>query len=92
MWFGLGTMIGTGIMLFYPYNEYLLSHPPFLLKMGFVATLIVNGLFIGKLMHKAMEKSFAELLLKEKAPLFLSGAVSSLCWLGAIITAMMLNF
>ena len=90
-WYALCMLITTGILLFYPYNEYLLSHPPFLIKMGFVFTLIINGGFIGILMHTAIEKPFRTIRPKEKATLLLSGVLSTICWLGAIITATMLE-
>jgi hypothetical protein len=91
MWTGLITMIITGGLMFYPYREYLLSHPPFLLKAGFVVTLVVNAFFIGKLMHTATLRPFVNLNAKEKLPLFVSGGVSTLAWAGAIIMATMLN-
>ena len=91
MWLGISVMVTTGVLMFYPFREYLLYHPPFQFKMGFVITLIVNGLVIGKLMHVATERRFADLLPGEKMKLLLSGAISTLSWLGALTMATMLD-
>lgn len=92
-WFmsvALALFIGSGLLLFWPVRSYLLQSTPFFIKMGFVGTLIVNSFVIARLMPLATQKSFKELTLKEKTPLFLSGAVSTLCWVGAAITALFL--
>lgn len=91
MWIGLLLMIATGSLMFYPYREYLLAHPPFLTKAGLILTLVVNGFFIGKLLHVAAERPFSSLSVREKTPLFLSGAVSTSAWIGVIIAATMLD-
>jgi uncharacterized membrane protein len=89
-WAALCFMIVTGLTLFYPIREFLLSRPEFYIKMSFVFALIVNGLVIGHLQTVAIKKSFASLQAKEKIPLFISGAVSTISWLGAFITAFFL--
>lgn len=90
MWAGLILMIITGLILFYPMREYLLTRPQFYVKMAFVVTLICNGFVIGKLQHISTTRSFSSLTIKEKAPLFISGAVSTICWISAIVTAFFL--
>lgn len=82
-WLGLCGMILTGILLFWPLHEYLLTRPQFYVKMVFVAMLVINGFVIGSLQKVALTKSYAELTWKEKLPLMISGAVSTLGWLGA---------
>ncbi len=82
-WLGLVGMIVTGFILFWPLREYLLTRPQFYAKMAFVITLIINGFVIGHLQDVATKKWFKQLTLKEKLPLFISGAVSTLAWLGA---------
>ena len=89
-WIGLSLMVTTGLFLFYPLREFLLARPQFYLKMAFVITLVCNGFVIGKLQHIATEKPFASLSTKQKLPLFISGAVSTLSWLGAIACAFFL--
>jgi hypothetical protein len=89
-WIGLGLMILTGLFLFYPLREFLLTRPQFYVKMAFVITLICNGLVIGKLQHIAIEKPFASLSNSQKLPLFISGVVSTLSWLGAAAAAFFL--
>ena len=91
VWAGLCGMIVTGILLAYPYTDYLFNLTPFLIKVGFVAALVVNGLVIGKLMHIATRQPFRELGKRERIPLFVSAAVSTVSWVGAILMATMLN-
>lgn len=90
VWIGLIGMILTGLLMFWPMREYLLSRPQFYLKMAFVFTLLVNGFVIGRLQEVATKKRFKELTTKEKLPLFISGAVSSIAWIGAGVAALFL--
>lgn len=89
-WIGLILMIITGAFLFYPLREFLLTRPQFYIKMSFVLVLIINGLVIGKISHIATEKTFDSLSTKEKLPLIISGAVSTIAWLMAIASAFFL--
>jgi hypothetical protein len=86
-WIGLCGMILTGFLMFWPMREYLLTRPQFYTKMAFVLTLIVNGFVIGYLQKVALTKSYAELTRQEKLPLMISGAVSTVGWLGAAAMA-----
>jgi hypothetical protein len=89
-WIGLGLMIATGFALFWPLREFLLTRPEFYVKMAFVITLICNGFVIGKLQNTATTKTFASLSATEKLPLIISGAVSTISWVGAAIMAFFL--
>lgn len=80
---GLGLMIFTGFILFWPMREFLLSRPQFYVKMGFVTALLINGVVIGYLSKISTVRTFASLTLREKIPLFISGAISTLSWIGA---------
>lgn len=80
---GLIFMIITGIVLAWPMKEYLLTRPQFFVKMGFVVALIVNSFVIGVLQKIAISKAYSSLTPREKIPLFISGAVSTISWLGA---------
>lgn len=84
---GLVVMIISGITMALPLTEYLLTVPAFFIKMGFVLALVINSFFIGKLMHTAVNHSYKSLAFSEKLPLFISGAVSGISWLGAVIAA-----
>ena len=84
VWIGLILMIVTGFTMFWPMREFLLSRPQFYVKMLFVAGLLINSFAIGKLSLLPITRTFASLSTKEKVPLLISGAVSTLCWLGAI--------
>jgi hypothetical protein len=83
MWLGLALMIGTGLMLFWPAREYLIGNPVFLAKMAFVVVLIGNGFIIGNLMEIAKTRPYKSLTSREKIPIFLSGAVSTIAWISA---------
>jgi len=85
MWIGLLVTATLGASLAYPILSYLLVHPPFLLKMMFVGTLITNAFLIGAHYTIATERSFASLSSKERIPLFVSGALSTLGWVGAFV-------
>lgn len=80
---GLTLMIVTGVLLFSDAWGELIFNPAFYVKMGMVIALIVNSVFIGKLMHIATIKPFTLLSPKERHSILASGAVSIMCWLGA---------
>ncbi|MBP6888900.1 MAG: hypothetical protein KBC21_04365 [Candidatus Pacebacteria bacterium] len=90
-WLGLVLMITTGVILFLPEREALLSKPQFIVKMGFVVALVINGFFIGFLQNIATTKTFASLTFKEKMSLIISGTVSTLSWLGATVAGLLLD-
>lgn len=85
---GLLGMIVTGVTMFSRDSEYLLSLPNFLVKMFFVAALVINSFVIGSHIKVAAEKPFAALSGKEKMWLIGSGLVSGISW----VTAMLLGF
>lgn len=91
IWIGLLLMISSGLVMFSTYREYLLTVPAFYAKMVFVGALVVNGFIIGKHHLIAAERAFASLSREERLPLFASGAVSALGWLGACICAYLLG-
>jgi cation transport ATPase len=88
----LALLIATGIYLFWPMHTYLLRQPLFYIKMAFVVTLVINGFVIDRIMHVATYKSFRSLAQLEKLPLFVSGAVSVVCWVGAGTVALLLFY
>lgn len=87
VWAGLLLMILTGVFLFWPMRDFLLSRVQFYVKMGFVMTLILNSFAIGYLQKIAITSRFDSLTFKQKAPLFLSGAISTACWVFTAATA-----
>ncbi len=90
MWTGLILMMVTGFGLFWPARGFLLGSTVFLIKMFFVGLLAINSFFIGNLMDVALLRSYASLTTREKMPLFISGAVSGISWLGAFTAAFFL--
>lgn len=91
MWGGLIGMIATGVFLFWPLREFLLTQPVYYIKMFFVSVLAINAFFIGKFMNVATERQFSDLSKSERVPLFVSGAVSTVAWAGAIIGGLLLG-
>jgi hypothetical protein len=87
---GLAVVVLSGLWLFWPMRAYLLTQPLFWIKMGFVAALLINSLFIEAFMHRATRYAFRDLTFRQKLPLLLSGAVSTLSWLGAGVTALVM--
>lgn len=90
MWIGLGVMILSGMALAWFSRDELMHRPAFLVKMAFVLILCANGALIGRLMHIATVRSFASLSRNEKILVIASGALSTIGWLGATLTAFFL--
>ena len=84
---GLLTLITTGGIMFAGNPVTLLSSRAFLIKMAFIATLLVNAIFIGFFMKIATKSKFKDLSLKEKLPLFISGGISTMSWVGVLVSA-----
>lgn len=87
---GLALVILTGGLKALTALSYYLSNPLFMVKMGFVVVLIVNGFFIEKLSSLATTRPFAALSKKEQFPLFVSGAASVLGWGGALLLGLLI--
>lgn len=85
---GLLGMIGTGVIMILPTWKYYFSLPGFWIKMAFVGILITNSFIISSLKSLAFTTSFKELSRQQKMHLFLSGAISSIGWIGALVTAL----
>jgi len=83
VWVGLIGLIASGFLMFWPDRALLLLSPAFQLKAGFVGALVLNSLAIGILQRIALEKPARELTAYEAVPLIVSGAISTLSWLGA---------
>lgn len=85
----LGLLVAavSGVLLAWPVLDYLLATPAFIGKLIFVGALVINGVVIGRHLDLATERSFAELTTAERTPLFISGAVSTVSWIGAFILA-----
>lgn len=88
---GIALMITSGAIMFQSYQGYLLATPAFYVKMGFVAALIINSFVVGAHLHTATTRTFAELTWAERRPLLISGAVSTVSWIGAIVAATQLG-
>lgn len=88
---GLVVTILSGAIMASASLEYYLSNPVFLVKMAFVGVLVVNAFFIGALLPIASTRAFSSLSSREKVPLLLSGALSGMCWVGAIACGLSLS-
>ena len=91
VWCGLAGLIATGLLLFWPLQAYLLYLPAFYVKMSFVLALLINSFVIGKLMYIATRRTYASLSRSERQPLLISGVISTLSWVGAIVAALLLG-
>lgn len=92
MWAALLSLITTGILLFLPRASYLLHNPLFIIKLLFVAILVLNAILIGNLMHVAPTRSFSTLTLEEKLELYASGAISSFGWASTVAIGLYLFY
>lgn len=84
---GLGLMIATGLVMFWPMREYLLERVQFFVKMGFVTALVINSFVINHFSRIPITRTYESLSLKEKLSMIISGGISALCWLGAFVGA-----
>jgi cation transport ATPase len=84
---GIVLLIVTGVLITIPIWAVVLEKPLFYAKLAFVATLVLNGVFIGSLMKKATMTPFTNLSKDEKKFLLLSGAVSALGWISTTLIA-----
>lgn len=90
IWVGLGVTMFAGFMMFTSYPDYLLSLWAFRFKLLFVAVLVINAFFIDKHLGIASEMPFGAVPSADKKALMVSGAVSTLCWVGAYAMAKLL--
>lgn len=88
---GLLVSIVTGILMFLPLTDYLLSTAAFKVKMLFVLALVVNAVFIGRHIRIPTTTPFVEVSVLQKTKLFVSGIISTVGWVGAFVAAMMLG-
>jgi hypothetical protein len=86
-WIGLIFAILTGTLAFFSARPFIV-YPQFYIKMTFVAILIINSFVIGNLSKIPSEKTFLSLSTREKTPLFISGGLSTISWIGAAIMAL----
>jgi hypothetical protein len=86
---GLAGLILSGLVLFWPRRDYLVMEPFFWTKMAFVAALVINSFVIEYLMHHAAARSFASLSKRERIPFYISGAVSTISWIGAALIGLL---
>jgi hypothetical protein len=87
-WGGLLALIISGAFLSLPMLGYLITQPLFIIKLLFVAVLIVNAFIIDRYADIATERPYESLSLDERLPLFVSGAVSGMSWVGALLLAL----
>lgn len=71
--------------------EVFTSNPAFLIKMFFVSVLVINAFVISFLMKGVRGVAYSALTTKQKIPLMISGAVSTIAWLGALSMAFFLE-
>jgi hypothetical protein len=90
LWCTLATVIITGILLFLPQSEFLLTQKQFYFKIFFVGMLVINGVAIGILSRVPTEMAFRDVDKRTKAELFLVGVISTCSWLGSILCAIYL--
>lgn len=88
---GLGLTILAGAMLFSYATDYYLSLIAFRFKLLFVFALGINAFLIGKHMELTFSNRFVDLSSEQKRALLISGAVSTLSWIGAFTAAQFLE-
>lgn len=88
---GLIGILISGFLLFYPRREFIFSGDDlFLFKMVFVFALVINSFFIHTLLKIATSKKFVDTNTCERMSMFISGTVSTMSWVGAVVCALFL--
>jgi hypothetical protein len=88
---GLAGLIATGGLLFFLGGySFLITDPVFIIKMVLVLALVVNAFFIAYVNKVAVYRSWAELTPAQRLPLIISGAISVIGWVGALICGLLL--
>lgn len=87
VWAGLASSILSGAYLFIDLADYLLTVPAFYTKMFLVLALVINSFVISKHLHVATTGTFVEVSKEERLKLFISGAVSTVSWVGVVVSA-----
>lgn len=88
---GLVTSIVSGVLMFWPLREYLITVEAFWVKIVFVVVLIINSFVISSHMYIPTTQTFSSLSPKERRPLLLSGAVSAISWITVFAAALLLD-
>jgi hypothetical protein len=88
---GLTLMILTGSFMALGRVDELLYNPAFWIKMTFVGILIINSFVIGSHLKTVTSKPYVALSDSERMWILISGAVSTIGWLGTITAALFLG-
>jgi len=88
---GLFVSITSGIIMFWPLREYLLTVTAFWVKMIFVVALVINSFIIARHVNIPTTRTFVSLTKNEQRPLIVSGLVSTVSWIGAFTSALFLG-
>ena len=84
---GLTVSIITGALMASTGLSYLFSQPAFVIKLGFVLTLLINSFFIHRHLTLATTQSYKDLPDKTKRTLILSGVISTTSWVCVLIAS-----
>lgn len=87
VWAGLAVSIVSGIALFKEASSYLLSQPAFLVKVGFVAVLVVNSFVISHHLRAAGREPWRALPVGTKRAMLVSAGISFLSWVAVAVAA-----
>lgn len=90
VWFGILGAIISGALIAYPRLDYLLGEKAFIIKILFVLALLVNAVFLGRLMKTAFTHSFNSLENEKKIEFVIAGMISVFSWLGALTMAFLI--
>ena len=87
---GLAVLLITGGLLYIQAVPYYLSDPTFIIKLIAISALILNTYAIERFSKVAISKTFSSLTSSERLPLLVSGVVSVLGWITALVCGILL--
>ncbi len=87
----LAGIMTTGTLMVLNRPSRYLGSPFFFMKMFFVATLLINSVVIGLYMKQAFFRSYSSLSDGERRVILISGVVSGVAWVGAILGGLLIG-
>lgn len=86
----LAVAVVSGALMAWPVWEYLITELSFQIKLGLVAALMINSVFIGRHVAVASRHTWRELVWSARMSLLVSGGVSTIAWIGTFSAAQFL--
>ena len=88
---GIISALVTGALLSWSTIQFLLTQTSFWIKLSFILALCINAFVIHKHMKLATTRTYPDVTKSERKILFISGAISTISWIGVFVSAQFLG-